>query len=410
MSKGVAATATLALATSLGTGGCKDDPQPAAWDPLADSGTGGTGISTRGDEALTGGGDDSAFDEESTDGEADPDDAADDSSGGEIPVDCSPAWTTPWIGSPCVGDGDCAYDGGECLLPADGFVCGTCSQPCTVGCPDTDGAPVTYCINGTDVGLTDAGYCLSKCDPAILPADGCRDGYACNVLERFDASSADWVCIPDEFDVGGMDHEYIDEIDHEFLIEYLGGDPVNPLAYGPDLDSFQQYLDAVGVQHTTAAEIVEPYNRAVATMCGYTILLPAQDQWEKAGALALFTDELTELIGEPIFMRNWWRPPCYNDAVGGAPTGDHPDADAVDLDFMSATARAEAQRFLCETYWEQDIVTPEEIAPGSDLDPRLNMSIGLGAVTIHLGVLSAGGRRSWTYGGYTDEPDSGQCW
>ena len=32
---------------------------------------------------------------------------------------------------------------------------------------------------------------------------------------------------------------------------------------------------------------------------------------------------------------------------------------------------------------------PEQIAPGSDLDPRLNMSIGLGGISIHLGVLSA---------------------
>ena len=57
-----------------------------------------------------------------------------------------------------------------------------------------------------------------------------------------------------------------------------------------------------------------------------------------------------------------------------------------------------------------DIVPPEQIAPGSDLDPRLNMSVGLGGITIHLGVLSAAGRRFWYYDSYTAEPGSGNCW
>jgi hypothetical protein len=38
------------------------------------------------------------------------------------------------------------------------------------------------------------------------------------------------------------------------------------------------------------------------------------------------------------------------------------------------------------------------------------MSVGLGGITIHLGVLSAGGRRFWYYDSYTDEPESGTCW
>ena len=83
---------------------------------------------------------------------------------------------------------------------------------------------------------------------------------------------------------------------------------------------------------------------------------------------------------------------------------------AVDLDFLSATSRAIAQEFLCTNYWNEDIVGPEEIAPGANLDPRLNMSVGLGGVTIHLGVLSAGGRRHWYYDSYSAQPNSGNCW
>jgi hypothetical protein len=383
---------------SGGTGGGSVDPVE---DDGVDDDTGGSGGTTDGDPTE---GDPTVGDP--TDG--DPTDGDTDE---PEPVDCTPGWATPWIGSPCAGDDDCSFTGGTCLLPEEGFPCGTCTLDCATVCPDEGDAPVTYCINGTDVGLDDAGYCLSRCDSTLFPDTACRDGYACEVLTRFDETGSQGVCVPDEFDaIDPPDDELIDEIDHEFLIQMLGGDPVNPFDYGPDLDSFQLYLDAVGVQHFTAEEIVTPHNQAAATECGYTILLPERDQWEKAAALAMFTDELRELVGEPIYMRNWWRPPCYNAAVGGAAGGDHPDADAVDLDFSSATSRAIAQKFLCESYWSAPIVTPDQIAPGADVDPMLNMSVGLGGLTIHLGVLSNGGRRNWFYGSYTNEPDSGNCW
>ncbi len=368
---------------------------------------------TDGDQGDSGLASTDTGDGDSTDGDADDDGNADadgDTDGdteGEVPIDCTPMWETPWVGSPCEADGDCSFEGGQCLLPSDGFPCGTCTLPCTTTCPDIEDTPVTYCINGADVGVSDAGQCLSKCDTEILPGEGCRDGYVCDVLSRFDDGGVDSVCIPDALGTRGR---YVEEIDHEFLIEFLGGDPVDALAFGPDPDSLQFYLDAVGVQYVSAAEIITPNNMGAALDCGLMILLPPQDQWEKIAALALFTDQLRELLGEPIIVRNWWRPPCYNAAVGGAPDGDHPDADAVDLDFTSRTSRSIAQAFLCEQYWAQDIVGPREIAPGSDLDPRLNMSVGLGAVTIHLGVLSAGGRRSWKYSSYSEEPESGECW
>ncbi len=324
------------------------------------------------------------------------------------PIDCAPAWATPWIGSPCASKADCAFEGGECLRDADGFPCGTCTQPCTGLCPDLADTPVTYCLNGTDLALEDAGYFLSQCAQEIVGADGCRDGYVCTVLGRFDGSGTQDVCSPEEF--APDDAMYVNEIDHEFLIEHLGGNPVDPLDSDNDLEGLQMYLDAVGVVHNSAAEIVEPHDPQAAEGCGLAILLPDNDLWEKIGALGLFADRLVDLVGEPVYMRNWWRPPCYNDAVGGAPAGDHPDGDAIDLDFGSPTARAIAQEFLCTNYWKQDILMPGQIMPGSDIDPRLNMSIGLGGVTIHLGVLSEGGRRFWHYDSYSAEPGSGDCW
>jgi hypothetical protein len=199
-------------------------------------------------------------------------------------------------------------------------------------------------------------------------------------------------------------------IDQSFLIRHFGGDDVDPMTFPETTDGFQAYLDAVGVRHFSALEYVTPHNLEVAHECGYTILLPERDRWRKGAALGLLADVLRDLVQEPITLRNWWRPDCYNTGVGGEPNGDHPDADALDLDFQSAPSRAAAQRYLCETYWDRDILTPDEIAPGSNLDPRLNMSVGLGDITIHLGLLSTNGRRFWKYASYTAQASSGDCW
>ncbi len=199
-------------------------------------------------------------------------------------------------------------------------------------------------------------------------------------------------------------------IDHSFLIQRFGGNDVDPFDYPETQDGFQQYLDAVGVTHFAAWEYVIPNNPTVAAGCGYTILLPDRSWWRKGAALGLLADQLRALVNEPVNLRNWWRPDCYNNGVGGAPGGDHPDADALDLDFASERSRADAQRYLCDEYWLQDIVAPEEIAPGSNLNPRLNMSVGLGAITIHVGLLSSNGRRFWKYDSYTTLTNSGTCW
>jgi hypothetical protein len=404
----------VALGLVLATLGCADVQESTpAWMPEV---TGDPFESDTGslDDESSAGDVDATSEPGGDDDSADPtanDDGSDDGGtedGGEIPIDCTPVWQQAWIGSPCSTDADCTYDGGFCLREDDGFPCGTCSMPCDSLCPDIEGAPETFCIDGADVGLSGTGHCVSQCDNALPAADGCRDGYACNVLSRVDGTDVADVCIPDAFDSG---QELVDEIDHAFLIDHFGGDAtVSAFDFVDDIDGLQLYLDEVGVQHVTAPDLVEPYNEDAAAMCGFDLLLPPQSEWEKAAALSLFTDVLTELVGEPIFMRNWWRPDCYNEAVGGAPGGDHPDADAVDLDFSSPTTRAIAQQFLCETYWNADIVTPDQILPGSDLDPRLAMSVGLGGVTIHLGVLSAGGRRFWYYDSYSAEPGAGDCW
>jgi hypothetical protein len=62
-------------------------------------------------------------------------------------------------------------------------------------------------VDTVDLDLEDAGgTCLSRCDPNILGGNGCRDGYACAVLDRFgEPSTSTGTCIPIELAGGGAD-------------------------------------------------------------------------------------------------------------------------------------------------------------------------------------------------------------
>lgn len=180
----------------------------------------------------------------------------------------------------------------------------------------------------------------------------------------------------------------------ENVIRQLGGSAVKSTMFPKTIAGFQMYLDAVGVRYFSAREMTTPNHPDKAKQCGFDHFLPPHEDWAKGAALALLADKLRALVNEPVKMRNWWRPSCYNSKVGGAAGSDHVQAFAVDLDFRSAQSRAKAQGYLCKNYWSSD----------------LQLSIGLGGVTIHLGILSPKGKRSWKYSSYTKLPNSGNCW
>jgi len=174
--------------------GCGSDPSERgddAWEPGTDDGVGessGVGL----DES-----DDGTEDESGDDDPTMPLDTGEDDSTTGAGYDCSP-WSTVWIGAPCASDAECAYDGGICLREDEGFPCGTCSQACDMLCPDLEGAPETFCVDAADVGLASSGRCLSKCDVDLLGGNGCRDGYGCGTLERFnDPQTQAAVCVPE---------------------------------------------------------------------------------------------------------------------------------------------------------------------------------------------------------------------
>ncbi len=100
-----------------------------------------------------------------------------------------------WIGSACRQDQDCAYAGGFCLLPEEGFPHGTCTQRCQRFCPDRKGDLFSVTLCAEDPAYGDKGLCFAGCN-LHLTASGCRPGYVCTTLRRIDDSQVRLVCLP----------------------------------------------------------------------------------------------------------------------------------------------------------------------------------------------------------------------
>lgn len=167
-------------------------------------------------------------------------------------------------------------------------------------------------------------------------------------------------------------------------IRDLGGTPV-PFNQFPDtLDGFETYLRSCGVKHLSARTLTRPNHPQIAHRLGFTNFLPTRQWWPRGAALALIVDKLQAAAGEPIQVRNWWRPSAYNSdrTVGGASHGDHPTANAMDLDYPTEAGRKRAERWLRSLDRQM---------------PYLRLSLGLGGRTTHVGIGSARGRREWHY-------------
>ncbi len=107
-----------------------------------------------------------------------------------------------FIGSPCAGEADCDYGGAVCLTSAPS---GMCSLECDLYCPDREGHPMTFCMDEASLpvempGFTE-GACFSRCDWALFPGTGCREGYGCVSRPRAnEPGTMQLVCVPGEGD------------------------------------------------------------------------------------------------------------------------------------------------------------------------------------------------------------------
>ena len=86
---------------------------------------------------------------------------------------CKPG-SRGWIGDRCGADSDC-MTGNTCIKASTATV-GFCSQRCTKYCPDLQGAPTTFCVEG---------LCRARCDGD----DACAKDFQCKVQRRYNMPS-----------------------------------------------------------------------------------------------------------------------------------------------------------------------------------------------------------------------------
>lgn len=159
----------------------------------------------------------------------------------------------------------------------------------------------------------------------------------------------------------------------------------DPMAYEESFEGFESYLKDIGAKNVTAKELLSPHKPKVAEELGYEWLMPPRETWSNLAPLIDIFEQMRALVNEPIAVRNWWRPADYNERVGGAKKSDHISGHAFDCDFKSEKSRAKAEKLVEGLQDERE---------------DLQLSLGFGAKTIHLGAKSPKGRRTWYYDSY----------
>ena len=155
---------------------------------------------------------------------------------------------------------------------------------------------------------------------------------------------------------------------------------------------FDAFRKACGVKYFSAREACTPRWKAKAKSVGYERFVPPQFVWPWCALVLKLCDGMRRAIEEPIKLRNLWRPQSYNRLVAGSGIeSDHPNGCGADLYFSGVGSRRKAEGFLRGVH---------------AVAPELEMSLGLGARVVHVGVLSVKGGRTWFYETFTDARSS----
>ena len=170
---------------------------------------------------------------------------------------------------------------------------------------------------------------------------------------------------------------------HIQIVQSMGRRPYDPRDYPATQAGFSRFLNDIGIEFFSAREVIIANNVSAAVRCGFSggKLLAPRCRWLSAAALLAATDRMRIDINSTISVRNWWRPSCYNSAVGGAGSSDHIHARALDLDFTNSRERYQAVQFACDEFWNRG----------------KHVQMGVGAQTLHLGFSSPRGKRCWYY-------------
>ncbi len=110
--------------------------------------------------------------------------------------------------------------------------------------------------------------------------------------------------------------------------------------------------------------------------------MPPRELWADLIKVAKLAQKIRDIYGEPLWVSSCWRPPWYNEAVGGAKASQHEHAAAIDLNpIPSSRTPARARRLEQATarVWLDD---PTARGFGVYAGARTHIDVG-------------GGRRTW---------------
>ena len=155
-----------------------------------------------------------------------------------------------------------------------------------------------------------------------------------------------------------------------------------------DLEAFTRYMDDHGVEFFSAEEVTTPNHPDKALQVGFEVLVPPLHLWPWALLVLKVGDRIRKAVDHPVRLRNLYRPMSYNALVASSDIdSDHPNACAGDFDFANQDHRRVAEDLV------RDL---------SRSLPELELSLGLGARSLHVGVMSPKGKRHWFYDSYDD--------
>ncbi|MGB3763244.1 MAG: hypothetical protein WA966_08475 [Ornithinimicrobium sp.] len=153
-------------------------------------------------------------------------------------------------------------------------------------------------------------------------------------------------------------------------------------------EDFAAYLSDHRVEFFSLEEIIIPHDAEKARAAGFEELVPPLHLWPWAMLVLRLGDDMRRRLGRPVRLRNLYRPMSYNERVATSGiTSDHPNACAGDFDFRSRDDRRTAESLIRD--WAARV-------------PDLEISLGMGDQTLHVGVMSPKGTRYWFYKSYSD--------
>lgn len=170
----------------------------------------------------------------------------------------------------------------------------------------------------------------------------------------------------------------------------LSSNILNLAEYEPwDRREYARYLDDNFIEFFSIDEVITPRDKQKAASVGFDELIPPPHLWPWSLLVLRIGDRMRELVNAPIKLRNLYRPQSYNSLVASSGVdSDHPNACSGDFDFKTENHRRDAEQLI------RDL---------SKNHPELKLSLGMGGRTLHVGVLSPKGHRSWFYDSYKDK-------